>query len=220
MAQTINLAQDFFRFHKVITRGLEIGLGKGKEYEKAGLPQAQELTGYASYIHSCMAVLDTHHSSEDLFAFPAFRKVVPDAPYDQLAADHRAIERLMLGMPQAITELAGSSAGQGLNAIVGSLGKISDIWYPHIQLEEEYFSEAQLNATLTQEEQKGIFNASSKNSQEHANPASWVIPFVVFNLEQDERVKMVANFPPTVMEELVPKVWKDQWLPMKPFLLE
>jgi hypothetical protein len=31
---------------------------------------------------------------------------------------------------------------------------------------------------------------------------------------------MAASMPSMVLDELIPKAWKEQWAPMKPFLLE
>ena len=31
---------------------------------------------------------------------------------------------------------------------------------------------------------------------------------------------LASRMPPEMMEQLVPVAWKDQWAPMKPFLLE
>ena len=221
MAQaSINVAQDLIRIHKVITRSLEVGLSKGKSYRESGFPQPQELLGYTSYIHCLSEVLGSHHTAEDQIAFPTFRKVLPNAPYDQLATDHHGVEMLLLDIPQAITDLSGNTIVHGLKAIVDTLAKISVIWFPHIALEEKNFSEVAVNASLSLDEQKYIYDATGKHSQEHSNPPYWVIPFVLFNLEHEERLKMAANLPPMVMDELIPKVWKDQWAPMKPFLLD
>jgi hemerythrin-like domain-containing protein len=220
MAESVSLAQDLIRIHKVISRSLEVGLGKGKGYQQSGLSQAQELRGYSSYIQCLVAVLSSHHTSEDLIAFPALRKVIADAPYGQLAADHHWVEIILTGVPQALTDLAGNTPTIGLNAIVSTLARLSQIWYPHIALEEKCFSEEALNSTLSIKEQNNISLATSKHSQEYANPPYLVIPFLLFNLEQEERLKMAATLPPTIVDELVPKVWKDQWAPMKPFLLD
>ncbi len=220
MAQMVNLAQDLIRIHKVITRSLQVGLGKGTGYQKEGIPQQEELSGYSSYIQSLATVLDSHHTSEDLVIFPALQKIFPGAPYNRLSADHLEIEKLLSGLPPAITEISGNSPDHGLDSIIESLGKISEIWSPHIGLEESNFSEDKLNTALSQADQKKISEDSGKISQEHTKPPYLIIPFVLFNLEPEERAKMAANFPPTIMDEMVLKVWKEQWAPMKPFLLD
>jgi hemerythrin-like domain-containing protein len=213
-----HIAQDVIRIHKVITRSLEVGLRKGKEYLK--VKQHEELLGYSNYIHCFNAVLSAHHQSEDLIAFPAFRKVLPLAPYGQFGIDHQEVEKLLSTLPHAITDLPGNRPDDGLHLIIDTLTKISGIWYQHIYLEEQNFSEEKLRAVLTIEEQNNIGDATSKHSQEHAGPPFWVLPFVLYNLDLEERVKMAASLPPVIMNELIPIAWKDQWSPMKPFLLD
>jgi len=216
---TPNLAQDLIRIHKVITRALNVGKVKGIEYLQSGFPSAQLLLGFTSYTHCLSSVLGSHHQGEDTIAFPAFRKVIPSAPYAQLLVDHHAIEMLLALFPQAIGDVSGDAPENGLRIIVDTLQKITEVWEPHIQLEEQYFSKEAITAVIDCEEQKRIGEATSKYSQEHSGPPYWVVPFILFNLDIEDREIMAANFPPMIISELVPKVWKDQWAPMKSFLL-
>jgi hypothetical protein len=216
---TPDLAQDLVRIHKVITRALYISLIKGREYLQSGFPQPQLLHGYSNYIHCLSEVLGSHHRGEDLIAFPAFMKVLPSAPYAQLSADHHVVDLLLASIPQAITDLSGYTPNKGQKAIVDTLGKLSAIWEPHILLEEHFFSKEAINAVINLDEQKRIGEAASKYSQEHSRPPYWIVPFILYNLEPDERALMAASFPPAIVNELVPVMWKDQWAPMKPFLL-
>ena len=221
MAQsTSNLAQDLVRIHKVITRSLDVGLKSGRQYLSKGLPQPPELAGYASYLYSLGAVLKGHHTSEDEVAFPAFRRVIPLAPIDRLTRDHQSIEALLTPLPETISGLSGNATPKNIEPIIGIMENISSVWHPHIQVEEEYFSEQVLNAVMLPDEQRRLSEETSKHSQEFSNPPYWVVPFVLFNLEVEERNKMAAVLPPTIVDELVPKVWKEQWAPMKPFLLD
>lgn len=213
------LAQDLIRIHKVITRSLYISLIKGREYLQTGFPQPELSQGYPNYLHCLTEVISSHHLGEDLISFPAFMKPLPSAPYAKLSTDHHRIETLLMPIPQAIAELSGDTPQTGFTTIVDILGKLSAIWEPHILLEEHYFSRESMNAALSLEEQDRISAATSKYSQEHSEPAYLVIPFILFNLQPEDRASMAANFPPAIMNELVPIVWKDQWASMKPFLL-
>jgi hypothetical protein len=122
-------------------------------------------------------------------------------------------------LPPAIAQLS-DDAHKGLVSIQDTLRKISEIWEPHIQLEERYFSEATLNGVMSLEDQRRIGDAAAKYSQEHSGPPFWVVPFILYNLEPDERAVMAVSFPASIMEELIPKVWVDQWAPMRPLLLD
>jgi Hemerythrin HHE cation binding domain len=214
-----NLGQDLIRIHKVITRAIYTSLIKGREYRQSGFPQHQLLIGYSAYVHCLSEVLCSHHRGEDLIAFPAFIKVLPSAPYAQLFADHRAIDCQLRNIRQALTDLSSDTPEKGLVAIIDTVEKLSALWEPHILLEEHYFSKKAVNAAIDLDEQKRIGEAVAKHSQDHSGPPYWVIPFILYNLEPEERAIMAENFPPEIMNELIPVVWKDQWAPMKPLLL-
>lgn len=217
---TPNLTKDLIRIHKVVTRSLEVCLARGLEYLKSGSSLTEGLQGFANYTHCFASVLSSHHQGEDLIAFPAFQKVISSAPYQQLADDHRQIEKFLTSIPPAVIELSGGVPENGLQVIIDTLTKISEVWYPHIRLEENTFSKGTMNKVLTPEEQGNISAASSKYSQEHSGPPYWIIPFILFNLNNEDRTAMAAGIPPMITEELVPKVWKDQWASMKPYLLD
>jgi hypothetical protein len=215
-----NLAQDLIRIHKVITRAKGICLQNGRDYLESGVPSKRLLAGYSSYVHCLATVLRTHHLSEDLIAFPAFRFVLPDAPYARLASDHHKIEMLLASIQPAIKELTGATPANGLRLIITSLEKIDTLWDPHIHLEEQYFSSDALNLVMNTEEQQRISQVTNRYSQEHSEPPYWVVPFVLYNLEGEDRQVMANNLPKDVVDEKVPVTWKEKWEPMKPFLLD
>ena len=101
-----------------------------------------------------------------------------------------------------------------------SLSKVWSIWKKHIFWEELNFSKDAIGTVMDPEEQGQLSEAMGKHSQENSEPLYQVVPFVLFNLEPEDRVSMAATFPPMVTNELVTKAWKEQWEPMKPFLLD
>jgi hemerythrin-like domain-containing protein len=218
--RTPNLAKDLIYIHKVITRGLKVSISEGRSYALRRSIHPRLVAGYSCYIHSLAAVLDAHHTGEDLIAFPEFRKLIPSAPYIRLANDHQKIEELLSFIPPALKDLNRDAPQAGVEAIVSTLGKVEEVWYPHIKLEEQFFSEEALSQVMELEHQGRISAATSKHSQDHSEPAHWIIPFILFNLQREDRLSFSANFPPVVINELVPEAWKDLWAPMKPYLLD
>jgi hemerythrin-like domain-containing protein len=214
-----NLAQDLVRIHKVITRSIDVTMITGIQHTKNGFTSPEELTGYRRYTHCLVEVLDSHHQSEDHIGFPALHKVLPTAPYARLTAEHHQIEHLLGILRPAIEHLSTDSEG-GLSTIVDTLQKIMLLWPSHYGMEEKNFTADALNAVMSLEEQKRISDANSKYSQDHSHPAEWVVPFVLFNLEKEDREVMIASMPPVIIQELVPKAWKEQWAPMQRLLLE
>jgi hypothetical protein len=215
-----SLAQDLLRIHKVLSRGLIVAVERGQGFIQSGFPDPGMRTGYALYIQGLAAVLDGHHLSEDEIAFPALRDKIPSVPYERLTRHHQEIVALLDSVKNTLPVVEQGGDQAGLGELVDGLRKISDIWRPHIQAEEWYFSPEALDAVMSPEEQGIVSAAMGKYSQEHAVPGYLALPFVLFNLEAGDRAVMAASLPTTVVEELIPKVWKEQWAPMKPFLLE
>jgi len=215
-----NVAQDLLRIHRAITRGLTVGAEKGAEFARGGFPDPGLSQGFAAYLQGLSAVLKAHHLGEDEVAFPFFRERLPSSLYERLSDDHHKIEALLKTLNQAIANVGSSGSQADLNRLVDCLHSITVVWTPHIALEEGHFSPEALAAVMTLEEQGRMSGAMAKHSQEHATPSYLALPFTLFNLQPEDRAAMAAAMPSMVVDELVPKVWKDQWAPMRPFLLE
>jgi hemerythrin-like domain-containing protein len=195
-------------------------VARGTDFMQAGFTDPGMRKGYADYTQSLVTVLDAHHLNEDEIAFPSLRDKITAAPYDRLTRNHQEIVVLLASVSKALPAVAEKGDQADLLELVDILRKISSVWRPHIQTEEFYFSEEALAASVSPEEQERISAAMAKHSQEHSTPPSLVLPFVLFNLEAEDRAEMAATLPAMVVEELIPKGWKEQWAPMKPFLLE
>jgi hemerythrin-like domain-containing protein len=215
-----NLAQDLLRIHRAITRGLTVGVSRGDEFAQEGFQDSELRRGFMLYVQSLGVILEAHHLAEDEIAFPYFKEKLPAVPYERLSVDHREIQTMVDAIREAMKDVKASGAGDGLTRMVDGLRQISGVWTPHIQIEEERFSAKALSGVMSIDEQGRISGAMAKHSQEHATPGYLALPFVLFNLSGEDRDEMAAAMPPVVVEELVPKVWKGQWAPMKPFLLE
>jgi hypothetical protein len=215
-----NLAQDFIRIHRVITRGLRIAVDRGTEFLNEGFSHLGLQQGFVTYIQTLTVVLEAHHLGEDEIAFPSFGQVLPAASYERLAADHQKISAL-IGSIRHSSELIGSEGCESeLNLLVEDLRKINAVWIPHIVIEEVSFSQKALTAVMSPDAQSQLSAALTKHAQEHALPPYLALPFVLYNLDAEDRASFAATLPTLVWEELIPKVWIDQWAPMKPFLLE
>jgi hypothetical protein len=97
---------------------------------------------------------------------------------------------------------------------------MSVLWQPHIGIEEVVFSPEVAAEVMTVPETIEMAQKAAAHSAQHSEPAPLSIPFLLYNLEGDDRAHFVAVLPPELTQQLVPVVWKDEWAPMKPFLLE
>jgi hemerythrin-like domain-containing protein len=215
-----NLARDLLRIHRAISRALIVSAEKGAAFVEGGFPDAQMQQGFALFIQSLTIVLAAHHLAEDEIAFPFLSERLPEAPYERLAKNHKQIDGLLDPLKEAIPALAATGDPDCLKQVVDNLGKIADIWRPHIQTEEWYFTEEALSQASSPDEQARVGAAMGKHTQEHAVPPALAVPFVLYNLEAEDRAVMSASLPRQVLEELLPKVWKAQWAAMQPFLLD
>ena len=215
-----NLARDLVRIHRAISRGLSVSATRGAEFIREGFPDAPMRQGYLSYVQALTIVLGAHHLGEDEIAFPAFRPKLPAAPYERLAADHHAIDTSLVEVRQVMSDMAEDGANTGLSVLVEGIGRVSAVWPPHIQLEEQHFAEGAIGAVMSPDEQAQLSVSMAKHSQEHAVPPFLALPFVLFNLAAEDRASMAESLPKVITEQLVPKEWKPNWSPMKPFLLD
>ncbi len=214
------LADSLVRIHRAITRGIKTGIIRGSGYEKSGLPGNEELQGYFLYIQSLTIVLSAHHLGEDEVAFPELKKRLPDGPFARLKSDHQKMEIQVTFLNRLVTNPEMNINQGEIKKVVDSLQIISSIWTPHIGVEEKSFSRSVLSSKISSEEQTNLATKFSQHGQEHAIPPFLALPFVLFNLSGADRAAMMDTLPKEVVEELIPRVWKANWSPMGPFLLE
>ena len=121
----------------------------------------------------------------------------------------------------AIGEMAtDAQAGEPLNDLNRALTKVREIWHPHIRKEEGHLSPEKADELLNVEEQIELGKKFAQHTQQHAGPDYLVVPFLLYNLPGEERAIFSQGMPPIVTQQLVPVVWKEQWEPMLPFLLD
>ena len=214
-----NTARDLLLIHRIISRALEVTRQKGQEYLANGFPDAVVRQGYHDYIHCMVSVLDAHHLTEDEVVFPQLGIRIPSAPCGLLSADHQKMVVLLDEIKTSLDQFDEDGSKQAIGSILISLERLKDMWYPHIGIEESHFTEANVNQVMSDEEQQSFGQLTSKHSQERISPDYLVVPFLLFNLNATERSVFSANMPAVVTQQLVPQVWKEKWLPMKPFLV-
>jgi hypothetical protein len=134
-----DLAQELVRIHRVITRGLTVGVAKGEEFHQQGFPNPKTRQGYTDYTRSLTVVLGAHHLAEDEIGFPGFREKFPQAPYERLSENHREMETLLHPLKKEIAHVASESGDADLTQLVDHLRSLSAIWTPHIRMKKSIF---------------------------------------------------------------------------------
>lgn len=217
-----NVIASMFGVHAAISRGLEVAAEHVQSISSGGSSDLTTRPGFLNYLFALSATITAHHLLEDEVAFPYFRNLMPDAPFDLLSEQHEELVPLVEEVNTSIRECrAGKDTAERFRVLHTTLEEILGLWYPHIGIEQEHFTFERFdNLQITDEENERIAAAFGEHSRLHAVPPELVIPFVLFNLDSQTRTMMEGQLPTPVVQQLVPVVWKDHWTSMKPFLLD
>ena len=212
-----NVARDLLRIHAVITRALEVA---GRNCHDILSNNQKAPDGLLDYIQTCATVLKAHHELEDELAFPYFRDLLKEMPFEKLQADHKQIHEQVEKIMGWIGEQRTNRSDRGsLESITGALDKIAGIWSPHIRIEETHASVERLGQLIPVEEHKKITVQYSQHGMKHAQPGYLVVPFLLYNLDPESRKKMAKPMPGILTGFIMPVLWKRKWAPMKPYFL-
>jgi hemerythrin-like domain-containing protein len=212
MSEKPNLGRDLQRIHRCITRGLAVARENCQNFA-GGFPDDATRVGFWKYCHGLEANAHGHHVTEDEIVFPYLRDLLPGTDFDELMVEHQQMHGFLAEMRTARED--GS-----LPDMHRALSQMSDLWLPHIAKEEADFSPEVAAEVMTVPEHIEMAQKSAAHSQKHAQPAPLAVPFLLYNLEADDRAHFFAVMPSEVTQQLVPIVWKAEWAPMKPFLLD
>jgi len=211
-----DVAADLVRIHRVITRGLEVSI----RHSRAPL-EAATAAGFVAYVQTLAWVLHGHHVGEDQAAFPYLRQKQIDAPYILLVAEHGQMQAILDEVKPVLDRLAAKPGDRESLAFVHkALSQLAGVWQPHIAREEEHLTAQAIAAAIGVEEQMSLAQRFAEHAQQNSGPNYLAVPFILYDLSPEDRAVMVGRMPPEVTQHLVPVVWKDQWAPLKPFLLD
>jgi hemerythrin-like domain-containing protein len=210
------------RIHRMLTRGLNVIVDNSLVFAESGFRDKLLLVGFFRYVKSFLVAQQTHHLMEDEAAFPFFRQHVPSLRLDGLNTQHRQMVPLREEIKTLIEKIAENPENRELpTQLATTATNLRVLWNMHISAEEAYFtSVAVTTAKLTKEEEGSIVRKAIEYNQKYCQPAAWTVPFILYNLEAEDRAQMAATMPQQLVRVLVPIVWKNEWGPMKPFLLD
>ena len=208
-----NMSLDLQRIHRVITRGLAVARESCQVFAQDGFPDDTTREGFWKYCQGLEANTHSHHMIEDDLFFPFLQERMTDTDFDALAAEHQE-------MHDILAEMRAARESGSLADMHRALSNMADLWHPHIEQEETVFSPEVADEIMTVPEYIEMAQKAAAHSQEHAQPAPLAVPFLLYNLEADDHAHFLAVMPPQVTQQLVPVVWKNEWAPMKPFLLD
>jgi hypothetical protein len=217
--QDLTLADYFLTFHKIISRGVDIPSDRIDLFNQEDYPDEQTREGYLNYVEALAVLLDSHHKTEDDIAFPYFQDTLPDTHFIWLHQDHDLITGFLEEGAPILDHLKNSEqVKQNFGMLKQVLLKIEDRWSQHIELEEEEFVEI-IDALSTNEERSQLFTQFGDYNQELLNPHQLTIPFMLYNLEPQDRIIIINTHPNDWFIHIDNSEWETKWQSMKPFLL-
>ena len=133
-----DVGTDIIRFHRTITRSLEIAIQNVNKFLEVGAIEESEREGFLKYIQTFSTVMNAHHVLENEKIFPYFKDKLPDAPYDRLMTQHEWVKTALSQINSGINNLKSNvDELESLNQLKTGLRQIDKIWHPHIRIEEE-----------------------------------------------------------------------------------
>lgn len=218
----VDIGENFILQHKIYTRGLKVSLENVNKYLDAGAMESSDSDGFVKYVQTLTSLLEGHHLVENKKVFPYFKDKLPEVPYDRLMDEHEVIKQALERIRAAITHFkSGEDEIKHLKDIKYGLEQIDELWHPHIKIEESQLYSKITDLKLDSNETVREMNEFSQFFQEHTSGPPYLnMPFVVYNLSEEDRAIFTKSFPETVMKQMIPIDWKDKWAPMKQFLLK
>lgn len=214
MAENSPLTDGLIRIHKLITRALSVSVVKCDEYLRSKKIPENEAKGFILYLTTLVRVMHAHHMGEDEIVFPVFRERI-DAPYNQLEKEHVSMSEMLDDLQKNIEKISISDIRQLRN----NLDTVQRLWTPHIKVEESSFSAPIVNGKYFGKEQHDLTERVGKHGAKTSGPGPLTLPFIMYNLEEDDRKVFLKEFPWILTHFLIPVVWRNKWKPMDPFLL-
>jgi len=213
------IAVSFLRIHDVITRGVSVSMEATQAALQQGFEDEKGREGFFNYLRALSSILHSHHLMEDELAFPYFRELLPQAPFDVLVRWHEEMVEMLDEINRAVAACEQNDQVEvNLRRLSDTLARLDDSWQPHIQMEFDEFI-ALADDLISEEEQLRLVRQFAEHGQQHSGPPYLTIPFVLYNLPPEERAVLARAMPAEVTQHLVPVVWKEQWASMAPYLL-
>ena len=204
------------RIHKVVTRGLSISM----QCSRGTGPEPDLRDGFQRFVQALYSGFVVHNDGEDEIAFPLFKMSFADGPFEVLSSQHRQMMPLLDKVNAWCNQ--GSTAWEtaSIAGLHSTLSELNSLWHKHFPIEQILFGPRECERMLTPEENAWLDEQLAVHAAQYSHPGELVLPFILYNLEGDDRAAMSSAMPQVIAEQLVPFDWKPSWAPMHPFLLD
>jgi hypothetical protein len=217
--QESNIAVSFLNIHYIISRGLKVSLESARGILQGGFQGERNREGFFNYIRSLTSVMNAHHLTEDDIAFPYFRDMLPEAPFDAWTYWHGKMTEDLDEINLTVEKCEKKDEFETeLRNIESVLARLNEGWPYHIQPETDDFIN-KADALVPVEEQLRLVRQFSEYVLEKATPLYLTVPFMLNNLSLEDRQVFSQWIPAEGILNLVPVAWKEKWSSMGPYLM-
>ena len=210
-----HLSKGLDLIHKVISRPIDIGISHLDKCLISNKIDIENHDGFKNYINSLVNVFFGHHQGEDEIMFPTFEKKIKDADFSELKRQHKELHPLAEKIKVKID--IDSPTIDSYQEIRSLLQDTKDLWLKHRE-EKEKTVELDIEPALSSKEQIELGEKLGKHGQSMSKPANLILPFIIYNLEGNDREEFTGDMPWILKKFIVPIIWKKKWEKMKPFL--
>ena len=211
-----HLSKGLDLIHKVLSRPLDVGISHLDKCLGLNEVDIEEHIGFKDYINSLVNVFFGHHHGEDKIMFPTFERKIKDADFSKLKKQHKELHPLTEQIKEKVN--VDSPTIDNYRELRDLLQETKDLWVDHRE-EEEKTVELDLEPLFSSKEQIELSDKLGKHGQSMSKPATLILPFLIYNLEGNDREEFTSDMPWILKKFVVPVIWKKKWQKMKPFLL-
>ena len=172
--------------------------------------------GLQDYINSLVKYSFHITTGRMRYYFQLFEKKIKDADFFKLKQQHKELHPIVEQIKDKVN--VDSPTIDNYRELRDLLQETKDLWVEHRD-EEEKIVELNMEPTISSNEQIELNDKLSKHGQNMSEPATLILPFLIYNLEGSDRDEFTIDMPWILKRFIVPVIWKSKWSKMKPFLL-
>jgi len=211
------LGGDLLRVHRAATRAVDVARDHAETWLSTGRLEGGTQEGYLTYVRCLVTLLHGHHLTEDKSMFPLLQRTLPDAPYDTLVSQHKAMGPILAEVKGALAGLSTAPADDDLSTLADALARLGELWQMHIALEEASFGPDALSEAMSMDERRRIGKRVARHAALHQDPFWLMLPFLLYNLTSRDRAVMAKTVPGVALWTM--RTFRGMWDDIAPFLL-
>ena len=211
-----HLSKGLELIHKVLSRPLDVGISHLDRCLSSNKIDMENHAGFKDYISSLVTVFFGHHHGEDEIMFPTFEEKIKDSDFSKLKKQHKELHPLADKIKDKFN--IDVPTIDNYREIRELLKETKDLWVEHRD-EEEKTVELDIEPMLSSKEQIELGEKVGEHGRSMSKPATLILPFIIYNLEGNDREEFTSDMPWILKKFIVPVIWKKKWQKMKPFLL-